>query len=250
VVRRPNHRGRPVAFPLGLAILTTGLMLGAIAAAIQAITGVLLLQPEDGRWIVFVTGVSLLGLLDDLLGSGDEAPRGWRGHLAAARTGRLSTGAIKALGTAALALMAASGLPGSPADGLVAAGILALATNLGNLLDLRPGRAEKALALVIFAVCAAELTASLLRLLWFFLIPVAAGAWLTLRERAMLGDTGAHLVGALIGIALVTGLPLTAACVALAALVAITIFGEFRSISAAIERLPPFKQLDSLGRVR
>jgi hypothetical protein len=36
--------------------------------------------------------------------------------------------------------------------------------------------------------------------------------------------------------------------VALGVLVLLTIYGEFRSISAAIERVPLLKQLDSLGR--
>ena len=45
-----------------------------------------------------------------------------------------------------------------------------------------------------------------LELLGLFVGPVAVGAWLTLRERAMLGDTGANLIGAMIGIWLVTTL--------------------------------------------
>jgi hypothetical protein len=45
----------------------------------------------------------------------------------------------------------------------------------------------------------------------------------------MLGDSGASLIGGLI---------------------AISVYGEFRSISAAIERVPLFQRLDSLGRVR
>jgi UDP-GlcNAc:undecaprenyl-phosphate/decaprenyl-phosphate GlcNAc-1-phosphate transferase len=36
--------------------------------------------------------------------------------------------------------------------------------------------------------------------------------------------------------------------VALAVLIMLTVYGEFRSISAAIERVPLIKQLDSFGR--
>ena len=39
------------------------------------------------------------------------------------------------------------------------------------------------------------------------------------------------------------------ALIALGVLVVLTVYGEFRSISAAIERIPLLKQLDSLGRV-
>ena len=82
------------------------------------------------------------------------------------------------------------------------------------------------------------------------LIPVvAACAWLTLRERAMLGDTGASLIGGMIGVLLVTSLSAAGVGLALAVLVAISLYGEFRSISAAIERVPLLDRLDSLGRV-
>ena len=47
----------------------------------------------------------------------------------------------------------------------------------------------------------------------------------------------------------VTVLGSTGRVVALAIVVALTVFGEFRSISAAIDRLPLLRALDSLGRV-
>jgi UDP-GlcNAc:undecaprenyl-phosphate GlcNAc-1-phosphate transferase len=247
---RPNHRGRFVVFPSGAVLLAVSLALFGVLAAIGGLTGVDPVAPGAGRWAVFVSGVALLGLLDDLAGSSDRDPRGWRGHGAAVLSGRASTGAVKALGTGALALWAVAGLPGDLTTGAVDAGVLALATNLGNLLDLRPGRAEKALVLALAAVCAGCGTLAPLGLLAVFVVPVVAGSWFTLRERAMLGDTGAHIVGALIGIALVTTLSFPLACVALAALAAISVFGEFRSISSVIDRLPLVKQLDSLGRVR
>jgi hypothetical protein len=49
---------------------------------------------------------------------------------------------------------------------------------------------------------------------------------------------------------LVTTLSDPGRLVALGVLVALTVYGEFRSISSAIERIPLLKQLDSLGRVR
>ena len=62
--------------------------------------------------------------------------------------GDLSTGAIKAVGAFALAAYATSGLGRESLDYVVDLALLLLATNMANLLDLRPGRAEKALALV------------------------------------------------------------------------------------------------------
>jgi hypothetical protein len=89
-----------------------------------------------------------------------------------------------------------------------------------------------------------------LELLGLFIGPVIVGAWFTLREKAMLGDTGSNLIGALIGIWLVTTLSDPARLIALGVLAALTIYGEFRSISAAIDRIPPLGWLDSLGRVK
>ena len=71
--------------------------------------------------------------------------RGWRGHARALRAGSLSTGAVKALGALALAAYVVSGRGLESWRYLADVALLILATNLFNLLDLRPGRAEKAL---------------------------------------------------------------------------------------------------------
>jgi UDP-N-acetylmuramyl pentapeptide phosphotransferase/UDP-N-acetylglucosamine-1-phosphate transferase len=66
----------------------------------------------------------------------------------------------------------------------------------------------------------------------------------------MLGDTGSNLIGALAGIALLVVLDETGRWIALALIAVLTVYGEFRSISKTIERVPPLRWLDSLGRVR
>jgi UDP-GlcNAc:undecaprenyl-phosphate GlcNAc-1-phosphate transferase len=126
--------------------------------------------------------------------------------------------------------------------------LLILATNLFNLLDLRPGRAEKGLALLGAGLCAGAWTLAPLKLLGIFAGPILIGAWFTLRERAMLGDTGSNLLGAVGGIWLLTTLEPDSRLIALAAVAGLTIYGELRSISATIESVPPLRWLDSLGR--
>jgi UDP-GlcNAc:undecaprenyl-phosphate/decaprenyl-phosphate GlcNAc-1-phosphate transferase len=64
----------------------------------------------------------------------------------------------------------------------------------------------------------------------------------------MLGDTGANLLGALAGLWLVLALSGTGQLVALALLLAITVYGEIRSISEFVERTPGLRHLDSVGR--
>ncbi len=248
---RENWRGRALAFPLGALTISAALIALAPLAVLDDRADLDLLEPDLRRWAAYVIGVAMLGLLDDMLGRGHagDSARGWRGHAEALLGGRLSTGAIKAAGAFGLAAFAVSGLgrewPGYLAD----LALLLLATNLFNLLDLRPGRVEKALVLLLAAVCIGATTAYPLELLGVFIGPVLAGAALTLRERAMLGDAGANLAGAIAGVALIVALGEGARLIALALVAALTIYGEFRSISAAIERIAPLRRLDRLGRL-
>jgi hypothetical protein len=126
--------------------------------------------------------------------------------------------------------------------------VLALAAHLGNLLDTRPGRSEKALALTIAAVCLTSRSLVPLEPIAALVVPVAVCSWFTLRERAMLGDSGASLIGGMVGILLVTALSVPALWISLALLFAISLYGEFRSISSGIERVPLLARLDSFGR--
>jgi UDP-N-acetylmuramyl pentapeptide phosphotransferase/UDP-N-acetylglucosamine-1-phosphate transferase len=249
---RENYRGRQTAFPLGALIATAGLLALAPLAILDDRADLDLLDPDLRRWITFVLGVAFLGFLDDALGRGAsaESPRGWRGHARAVASGNLSTGAIKAIGAVALAAYVVSGT-GREAFGYLAdVALLVLATNLFNLLDLRPGRAEKALLFLGAGICLGAWTVEPLELTGIFLGPALAGMALTLREDAMLGDTGSNLLGAVAGIWLLTGLGETGRLIALAVIAALTIYGEFRSISRAVEAIPPLRSLDSLGRIR
>jgi UDP-GlcNAc:undecaprenyl-phosphate/decaprenyl-phosphate GlcNAc-1-phosphate transferase len=250
LVRR-NYRGQTVAFPLGAILATTSLVALAPLAFLNDRADLDLLDPDLRRWMPYVLGVAFLGFLDDSLGQSmvGEAPRGWRGHARALLEGRLSTGAIKAIGALALAAYVVSGRGLESFEYLADVALLILATNLFNLLDLRPGRAEKGLVLLGLGLSLGAWTAEPIELLGIFAGPIMVGAWFTLRERAMLGDTGSALVGALGGVWLLTSLDQTGRLIALAVVAALTVYGEMRSISKAVESIPPLRSLDSLGRV-
>ena len=228
---RPNYRGRRVLSPLGAVLLI------AVGAALAA---------DPSRWLIFLVGVGALGLLDDLAAG---PARGLRGHAREVARGRPSTGALKAIGTIGLAVYALAGQDLSGPEFALSVWVLALSAHLGNLLDTRPGRSEKALALVVVAVCAILWSLAPLAPVAALLGPVAVCAWLTLRERAMLGDSGASLIGGMVGVLLVTALSSPVQWVALALLIAISLYGEFRSINSAVGRVPLLQRLDSLGRV-
>jgi UDP-GlcNAc:undecaprenyl-phosphate GlcNAc-1-phosphate transferase len=220
-----------VLFPLGVVFLV------AAGAALAA---------DPSRWPLFLVGVGALGFLDDLAGG---SARGLRGHAREVARGRPSTGALKAIGTIALAIYAVAGRDPAGPEFAVSVAVLALSCHLGNLLDTRPGRSEKALAVVVVVVCATSWSLTPLEPVAALIGPVAVCAWLTLRERAMLGDSGASLIGGMIGVLLVTSLSTAALWIALVGLIAISLYGEFRSINSAVGRVPLLQRLDSLGRV-
>jgi hypothetical protein len=248
---RENYAGRRLAFPAGAALVACSLIALAPLAVLDDRASLDLLDPGLRQWMVYVLGVAMLGLLDDALGRGSHAdtPRGWRGHARVVMSGGFSTGAIKAVGAFALAAYAVSGRGREGIDYVGDLALLLLATNLFNLIDLRPGRVEKAFGLLLAGLCLGAWTDEPLTLLGIFIGPVAVGAYFTLRERAMLGDTGSNLVGALAGIAMLVTLGDTGRWIALAIVAALTIFGEFRSISKSIESIPPLRWLDSVARV-
>jgi UDP-GlcNAc:undecaprenyl-phosphate/decaprenyl-phosphate GlcNAc-1-phosphate transferase len=246
---RPNYRERELASPFGLLVLAAAVLALIPLVLVQRLAPTAVFYPTFPPIALYAVGVLALGLLDDTLASPEsDAPRGWRGHAAATLRGELSTGALKAAGSLGLALLAMSYLEPSDGRWLLAVAVLVLATNAFNLLDLRPGRAVKAFVLlgVGLSVGSAEL-----RPLWtlgLFAAPALVAGAYDLRERAMLGDTGANLLGALAGLWLVLTLSGAGQLIALAVLALITLYGEFRSISGLIERTPLLRQLDSLGR--
>ncbi len=247
---RENYRGAQLAFPLGAVLATAALVTLAPLAFLNDRADLDLLDPDLRRWLPYVLGIAFLGFLDDALGQGarSTAPRGWRGHGRALREGSLSTGAIKAVGALALAAYVVSGRGLESWRYLSDVALLILATNLFNLLDLRPGRAEKGLALLGVGLCLGAWTLAPIELLGIFAGPILVGARLTLRERAMLGDTGSNLVGAVAGVWLLTNLGGDGRLVALAIVAALTVYGEMRSLSRTIDSIPPLRWLDSLGR--
>jgi UDP-GlcNAc:undecaprenyl-phosphate/decaprenyl-phosphate GlcNAc-1-phosphate transferase len=244
---RENYRGAPLPCPFGV-------LIGA-AAAIALIPVSLWSQYIDAAdvpvvGLPLVAGVAFLGLLDDAIAG---ASRGWRGHGAATLRGDLSTGALKAVGTLGLALFFALGLsaaedrPGE--DFLLIALVVTLATNVSNLLDLRPGRAVKAFVLLGIGLVLGEGSLDMAEALGIWIGPILVAGAFDLRERAMLGDSGSNVIGVVAGAWLALALDTTGLAVAAAILALVTAYGEFRSINALVERTPGLRHLDSFGRV-
>jgi UDP-GlcNAc:undecaprenyl-phosphate GlcNAc-1-phosphate transferase len=247
---RPNHRGRLQPFPLGALILAAALVALVPLALVQQLGSGEVFHAETMLISLYALGVIALGLLDDMLGTrpGEPSPRGWRGHGTAVMRGELSTGALKAVGSLGLALFVTSFQGLSDGRWLLASAVLVLATHLFNLLDLRPGRATKALVILGAGLLIGSQDTRPLWSLGLFAGPALVAGAYDLRERGMLGDSGASLLGALAGLWMVLTLSGTGQAVALVLLAALTIYGELRSISELIERTGALRRLDSWGR--
>ena len=216
--------------------------------AIPAATGLSFFLPlacYPPLWPALAFG--LLGLADDLWGN--RAVGGFRGHLKSLFAGKPTTGSLKLFGGGVVALGYAWFLfPGKWLPVTVAAGVIALAANTLNLLDLRPGRAFFGFGLLLLpALIAAPLT---FLPLWPLLIVLGIEWIADSLAHAMLGDTGANLLGALAGVFLVQSLPLVGQAIVLALLVALNLVAERFSITATIEKTPWLKWLDRRLGVR
>jgi UDP-GlcNAc:undecaprenyl-phosphate/decaprenyl-phosphate GlcNAc-1-phosphate transferase len=255
---RTNHRGEPVTLLEGPAVALGAVLIqlfysertrspARTAPALAAAGG---RQDPTTRTALALAlagaGACGFGVYDDLAGSGKR--RGLRGHLGALAHGEVTTGTVKLGGLGATGLASALLLGGAPADVAVNAGLVAGGANLLNLFDLRPGRAIK-VATISAALIAA--TARTPRGLGAVAAPLGAALALLpedLRERAMLGDAGANALGAMLGGAAAAGLPRPARIALLAGIVALTGASEKVSFTKVIERTPPLRWLDMLGR--
>ena len=247
VFQRENFRGRLLPVATGLVIVL------AVLAAAAAFALFVLWDDEGGvvgrsiaSAVIVSAGFGLFGLVDDLAGSGQR--RGYRGHLGALRRGELTTGLLKLVGGGLVAVVAGwVWAEGSLADLLAAALAVALAANLGNLLDRAPGRVGK-VSLIVFAILA--VTSRLAPELTGPAMVAGAGAgmlWPDLRERCMLGDTGANVLGAGGALGLVATTDPGAWWVAVVVLAALNLVSERVSFSRVIARTAPLRWLDLLG---
>jgi UDP-GlcNAc:undecaprenyl-phosphate/decaprenyl-phosphate GlcNAc-1-phosphate transferase len=235
--RRRNFRGTPLDLLGGPA---------AVVGSVAALAFARVPRSVRGGALVAVVGAGLWGAFDDV--AGDSGSRGLRGHLGAVLQGRPTTGAAKIVGIGVSGLIGGALVTdGGLADALPAGLAIAVAANVGNLFDLRPGRAAKVAILTGVPLMARRGAAGQLA-------GAAVGAAVgllgpDLGERTMLGDTGANTLGALLGLAAVAGAPRRRSWLVLAALASLTAASEVVSFSAVIERHRALRYADRLGRL-
>lgn len=249
-LERENYRGHHLPTAVGV-LLAAAVIAVDGARTLLGVAGIGDAETAPARLAILgaVVMFAFLGLVDDLLG--DAGDRGLRGHVTAALHGRVTTGFVKLGGGAAVALVVAGAFDGDrPARVVIDGALIALAANMGNLLDRAPGRTIK-WGLVAYVPVAAAAGAAAAGVA----LAVVAGAALVLlagdlRERFMLGDTGANALGAALGVGVVLTTSSTVRTGVAAGLLALTLLSELVSFSRIIERVAPLRAFDQLGRRR
>jgi nitrate reductase NapE component len=251
---KQNYRQHEVINMMGLNFVLVWLVMMAMVAAFgftQEILGFMVpegfqLTPDLAMPLtILIAGVGIFGLIDDLLGSREST--GFRGHIGQLIKGRLTTGALKALGIPVVSFYAIYQLSNGFAEAFGNSVLIALFVNTLNLLDLRPGRALKLFIplLAIFLFYAPSSYAlAVASLLGIAVVLVGAD----LREEIMLGDVGSNILGALLGFSFAVtfgwGIKLTLIVVMLV----LQVLTEKYSLTQIIEKTPILRTIDRMGR--
>ena len=242
---RTNVSGDRVPAVLGLP-LVVGAVVGA--GVVLVLDRIKPLPADTLEAVMAVTVVvcvaALAGYADDR--RGDEPARGFIGHIRAGLVGSITGGLIKILGVG-LAGAAAGLLTGSGWFVLECVALVGLTANLINLFDRAPGRAAKVSFLLLLPLIALGEGA------WAAAVGGLMGGLLAcvgpdLKERAMLGDAGANPLGAAAGLGLALSLDRPARLAAIGVLLVLNLVSEKWSFSRGIERTPPLRAADRLGR--
>ena len=250
VFTRENFRQRTLPTAVGV-VTALVVVAGAAVVAVAEAAGWDLdpaIPQGLAATVPVAVGFALLGLLDDLGGVGQSG--GFRGHLTElVGQRRLTTGGAKLFGGAALGVVAAAPFADGSVWRLLADGALvALAANLANLFDRRPGRVVK-VSLIAGALLA--VTVGLEPQLAGVALALGAGAGLLLpdlRERLMLGDAGANVLGAVLGLGVVLTCVPWVRTVVLVGVLGLNLVSEVVSFSKVIDAVPPLRAFDRLGR--
>jgi UDP-GlcNAc:undecaprenyl-phosphate/decaprenyl-phosphate GlcNAc-1-phosphate transferase len=232
-----NYRGAEVSLRAGHA--------AALASILTVFADATTPRRVKAAAVIACSSAAIAGAVDDR--HGDDSARGVLGHLRAAGRGELTTGAIKVIGIGASSLVAGClAARGSLWRKAAAGAVVAASANLANLLDLRPGRAAKAMLLVATPIACAGRDGRGVAVAG---IGAIAGLLpIELREQAMLGDAGANALGALVGVAFVADPGAVRLPLALALLLGLTAAAEVVSFSQVIDTTPPLHWFDQLGR--
>jgi len=235
-----NYRGRPVVTCMGL-IFVFPCMFSVVPYMTCGI------DLDHLAFLAVTASLTLVGMVDDVFGDGTI--KGIKGHVMVILKGGLSTGGIKLIISTLIGMFVSFYHYTNIVYWGVYTLLLLLFINFINLMDLRPGRAIKAFVFSILILMPLSGFASL-----WVVIPVLSAIPFYLKgemkEKYMLGDTGANLLGGIAGFYAVKTTPLIAAFIIMAVLLAVQVIAEYYSLSKFIESVPVLRFIDGLWRLK
>ncbi|OLO42826.1 hypothetical protein BTR23_02165 [Alkalihalophilus pseudofirmus] len=205
------------------------------------------IQLFSGVSIVYLLGLWLVGLIDDMIG--DKQTKGLKGHIRAfIKEGTFSTALLKLTSTLILTYLWILLLAPSTIEQWVRYSlILILTPHVMNLFDTRPLRVWKVTLLHIpiflpYVVVNVPFSYYLFLLTFLFIFYVLEG-----HAVAMLGDNGATLMGGILAIITVSHTTVQQQYIVISLLVLLTIVAEKISFTKWIEKHPLMKIVDQWG---
>ncbi len=197
-------------------------------------------------YLLGIMSMAFIGILDDLIGDRDVS--GLKGHFKSLLNGKLTTGGFKAIFGGLVALLISVSISNDIIDIGVNTLLIALSTNLMNLLDLRPGRAIKG---YLFISVILLLTVPIYYdkiVIVILMSNVLAYFKEDLKANAMMGDTGSNVLGISVGIIIAYNFSFTIRLCLLMVLILIHIITEKYSLTKIIKNNKVLNYIDMLGR--
>lgn len=240
-VMATNYRGENIPIAMGITFVPVML--------INSLVILLFYREFYSNLLLFLAAISIMafvGIIDDLIGNRNAS--GFKGHFYSFFKGKLTTGFLKAGVGGITALIISLIYSTSFLQVIINASIIALFTNLLNLLDLRPGRAIKSylvLAFLFFIIGVSGIN----QILLFSIIGYCIGYLpQDLKAKSMMGDAGSNPLGISLGIISVVNFSMGLKYFLLFFLFLIHLISEKYSLSQIIKNNSFLNYLDQLGR--
>jgi hypothetical protein len=238
-----NYRGRLVPLTLGFALAVGYAFVLVLSIESLALHDASPARAYEPLWLLGCLGaVFAVGVYDDR-----RAVRvhGLRAHFSALARGHVTSGIAKLLVVLGAATVAALAWGARGWTLVVGVPLIAGVTNLWNLLDVAPGRALKFGLISALILVVVESSA----LVWATIGSAAVLLPLDVRERGMLGDAGANVLGFVLGFLLFRRLSTLGMAIALGIVLVLHGLAETVTLTRIIRAVPPLRWLDDLWRL-
>lgn len=234
-----NYKGRNVVYSFGVVILMHYFLYSLISFLfVQGLS-------IDIRFFYFISLLAVLGWVDDWKGTSDS--KGFRGHFKAFYEGEVTTGFIKAVGSAILCFGLAYLYSSMMWQWFLYSLMLLAFIHMINLLDVRPGRAIKGSAFLSIILLFLMSVENVLSVYGPLFVSVLILFQYDRRQKIMLGDSGAMIIGGTLGYLFMTNIRWEIVTVYLLFLIALSILAEKVSFSKWIETHRLLRKFDQWG---